>query len=688
MAMPSGNAMISDKMQFPSGGNEIHPRQWFPDERDGFISWLRGEFAAANAIIDSLCHHIRSTGEPGEYDSVFGCIQQRRYNWTPVLHMQQFFSIGEVTFALQQAAWRKQQRHFDHSKVGEKDSRKSTLGYRQVHRVENVRENHASNLEPHSHYANSSAPLIGPDVGSEKGEEIEQMGEVQLSQNKGSTPVEEKEGVNVITNSLADCGLKGGESPLGTRGDNLEAEKMKDGCTPYLTGPCKNALPKSGADTIPNQDEKQKPIPIPKSFVAKETLDGKSVNVVEGLKLYDGLFDSSEISNLVLLVNELRAAGRRGEFQGQTYVVSKRPMKGHGREMIQLGVPIADGPPEDENAAGTSIDRKMDAIPILLQDVIDRLVHLQVMTVKPESCIVDVFNEGDHSQPHACPPWYGRPFCILFLNECDIVFGRAVGIDHPGDYRGSLKLSLEAGSLLSIQGKSADFAKHAISSLRKQRIFITFTKAHPKKPVPPADMLRPPPVISAAVTAPPPLWGAPPTRPPNLARHPKHYGAVPTNGVLPAPPIRAQHLPPPSGIQPMFVAAPVGPALPFPAPVPVPSASAGWQSVPPRHPSPRLPLPGTGVFLPPQASAHSPPLQQPLNTTAAETSVPVEKLCPVENENGVEISNCNAGASPKGKSDGNVRRQECNGKVGSEEEEQSGGSGKKVVAKKPMGAIK
>lgn len=35
-------------------------------------------------------------------------------------------------------------------------------------------------------------------------------------------------------------------------------------------------------------------------------------------------------------------------------MVSKRPMKGHGREMIQLGVPIADGPSEDENAAGTS----------------------------------------------------------------------------------------------------------------------------------------------------------------------------------------------------------------------------------------------------------------------------------------------------------------------------------------------
>lgn len=29
-------------------------------------------------------------------------------------------------------------------------------------------------------------------------------------------------------------------------------------------------------------------------------------------------------------------------------------MKGHGREMIQLGVPIADAPHEDEGTTGTS----------------------------------------------------------------------------------------------------------------------------------------------------------------------------------------------------------------------------------------------------------------------------------------------------------------------------------------------
>ena len=38
-------------------------------------------------------------------------------------------------------------------------------------------------------------------------------------------------------------------------------------------------------------------------------------------------------------------------------------------------------------------DRRIEAIPALLQDAIVRLVDLQVMTAKPDSCIIDVYNE-------------------------------------------------------------------------------------------------------------------------------------------------------------------------------------------------------------------------------------------------------------------------------------------------------
>ncbi|XP_050261892.1 RNA demethylase ALKBH10B-like [Quercus robur] len=174
-------------------------------------------------------------------------------------------------------------------------------------------------------------------------------------------------------------------------------------------------------------------------------LDHKEVNVVEGLKHFESLLDDSEVPKLVSLVNNLRAAGKTGQNQGQTYVALKRPMKGHGREMIQLGLPIADAPPEEDNAVGTSKDRGTESIPSLLQDVIERLVGMQIMTVKPDSCIIDFYNEGDHSQPHIFPHWFGRLVCVLFLTDCDMTFGKSISIGQPGEFRGSLKLSLTPG---------------------------------------------------------------------------------------------------------------------------------------------------------------------------------------------------------------------------------------------------
>lgn len=38
--------------------------------------------------------------------------------------------------------------------------------------------------------------------------------------------------------------------------------------------------------------------------------------MVDGLKLYEELCDGTEVSKLVSLVNDLRAAGKRGQFQG------------------------------------------------------------------------------------------------------------------------------------------------------------------------------------------------------------------------------------------------------------------------------------------------------------------------------------------------------------------------------------
>lgn len=196
MSVPPGNAVVTERMQFAGGGGGVGSsgevqRQWFLDERDVFISWLRGEFAAANAIIDLMIQHLRAIGEPGEYDHVAGCIHHRRSLWQPVLHFQQFFPVAEVMFALQQVVCRRQQqRQFVGPK--EKGGRKPGFGYRQAHRFEAVRENHSS---PASVSVGMDAARTEKvEVNLHKGEDFMPKGKADVLGLKNSSDAVEKQG--------------------------------------------------------------------------------------------------------------------------------------------------------------------------------------------------------------------------------------------------------------------------------------------------------------------------------------------------------------------------------------------------------------------------------------------------------------------------------------------------------------
>ncbi|KAL5714777.1 hypothetical protein ACHQM5_016689 [Ranunculus cassubicifolius] len=78
-------------------------------------------------------------------------------------------------------------------------------------------------------------------------------------------------------------------------------------------------------------------------------------------------------------------------------------------------------------------DAKVEVIPSLLEHVIERIVSFQVVPLKPDSCVIDFFNEVDHSQPHVCPHSFGRSECVLFLTECYIKFGIVIGAAHSGE---------------------------------------------------------------------------------------------------------------------------------------------------------------------------------------------------------------------------------------------------------------
>ncbi|KAK3150995.1 hypothetical protein QOZ80_3AG0240270 [Eleusine coracana subsp. coracana] len=609
------------------------PAGWLMDERDGFISWLRGEFAASNAIIDLLLVHLRTFGDPGEYDIVAAAVQQRRHHWTPVIHMQQFFPVADVAFALQQAGWRRRAAPPQALGAAASPSPPPPPPPRRQAFSPSHHSNHRHGGHHRADHARGGGAVAA--AGSEKDGR-----EVHVKEAKG---------------------LKEVENMVNTKGSQLDS--------PLTDGGEKN----TSVQTVSGGSAKVIPC-SPVEHSANEIIDGKTVNSVEGLKVYEGLVSIIEANKIVSLINETKASFRRGGLEaGQTVIIGKRPMKGHGREIVQLGIPVIDGPPDDENQTET----RVEAIPGVLHDLFDHLFQQEIIPFKPDFCVVDFFNEGDYSHPLYSPPWYGRPLCTLCLTDCDMVFGRAI-YGERGDHRGPLKLSLTTGSLLLVQGRSADFAKRAIPATRKQRILLHFGKSVARKNIPSEVASR----FTPPLTPPPMPWGSS-SKPGNVSRHPaspKPFGYAPASSVLPAPVVGPHHVPPTDGMQPLFVApAPVAPAaIPFPPAVPLPNTTAAWMSEATPRPAPsRFPGPGTGVFLPPGANHHPLPHQmthahaEPLSPQGS-TAYPHSKGTSTEMANG----NLSPKSSPAKKSI-TTEKPECNGT--------SNGGGSFVNAKPGVG---
>ncbi|KAG5514390.1 hypothetical protein RHGRI_035715 [Rhododendron griersonianum] len=390
------------------------PTMMMPDAfaKDAIIAWFRGEFAAANAIIDALCGHLAQVegGGSSEYESVFAAVHRRRLNWIPILQMQKYYSIADVALELQRVA-----------------EKKAIKG-------DDVK-NHDENVKV----------FVNEEV------KIREVFEESSTEN-------------------GECG--GGEvmDEGSTRDDSLESEITDTGS--------QELQPSSETvDLCSNHEDceaRRALIKVTKGFTAKEHVKGHMVNVVRGLKLYEDIFTDSELSKLNDLVNELRAAGHNGELSGETYILYNQQTKGNKRELIQLGAPIFGHIKEE--STGKDEDSHIEPIPTLLQGVIDHLIqwHLISENRKPNSCIVNFFDEGEYSQPFLKPPHLEQPISTLLLSESTMAFGRTLVSDADGNYKGPLMLSLKEGSLLVMRGNSSDMARHVMCQSPNTRVSITF----------------------------------------------------------------------------------------------------------------------------------------------------------------------------------------------------------------------
>ncbi|OIT37753.1 PREDICTED: uncharacterized protein LOC109240329 [Nicotiana attenuata] len=413
MPPAAGVVANSDRVHFmPTAGGApaVQPPPMMSETfaKDAILAWFRGEFAAANAIIDALCNHITQLeGGRSEYESVFAAIHRRRLNWIPILQMQKYYSIADVTLELKNVAARK---------------------------VTDVKQSDVKEEEKQSEVKESF---------NEKAKCHDEE-----SENGGGEVVDE--------DSIREDSNGSPESEITDTGSQ-EAHDSVEFCSNHE-----------------NCETRHDQIKMTKGFVSKEPVKGHMVNVVRGLKLFEDIFTPNELSKLDDLVNELRVAGQNGELSGETFILYNQQVKGSKRELIQLGAPIFGHVKEDT----TYQKNNNEPIPALLECVIDHLIqwHLISESRRPNSCIINFFDEGEYSQPFLKPPHLEQPVSTLLLAESMMAFGRSLVSDSEGNYKGSLMLSLKEGSLLVMRGNSADMARHAMCSSPNKRVTITFFK--------------------------------------------------------------------------------------------------------------------------------------------------------------------------------------------------------------------
>ncbi|KAK3128939.1 hypothetical protein QOZ80_6BG0468530 [Eleusine coracana subsp. coracana] len=231
-------------------------------------------------------------------------------------------------------------------------------------------------------------------------------------------------------------------------------------------------------------------------YTYMERVDGRMVNVLQGLELHTGVFSPGEQQQIVDCVHCLQEQGRRGLLRDRTYSEPRKWMRGKGRATIQFGCCYNYATDRHGNPPGIIRGEQVDPLPPMLKAMVRRLLEFRVLPAScvPDSCIVNVYDVDDCIPPHVDHHDFLRPFCtVSFLAECSIVFGRSIRVLGPAGaecsivfgrsivFAGAASIPLPAGSVLVLKGNGADVAKHCVPAVPAKRISITFRKMDRRK---------------------------------------------------------------------------------------------------------------------------------------------------------------------------------------------------------------
>ncbi|XP_020599129.1 RNA demethylase ALKBH5-like [Phalaenopsis equestris] len=209
---------------------------------------------------------------------------------------------------------------------------------------------------------------------------------------------------------------------------------------------------------------------------------GRIINILEGLEmytrvLYPRVFSESDERSILDCIFDLSDRGRAGLPMERTYSEPKKWMRGKGRITIECGCCYNFTNDRQGNPPGILRYDQVDPLPSIIKLMIKGIVRWSILpaTCIPNSFIINIYDKGDCIRPHVDHHDFVRPFnTVSYFSKSNILFGKKIGIVGPGEFRGTVKIPLQVGSVLVLKGNGANVAKHCIPGVRHHRVFVTF----------------------------------------------------------------------------------------------------------------------------------------------------------------------------------------------------------------------
>ncbi|XP_020573117.1 uncharacterized protein LOC110019684 [Phalaenopsis equestris] len=210
-------------------------------------------------------------------------------------------------------------------------------------------------------------------------------------------------------------------------------------------------------------------------------VQGKYVNILEGLELHTNVFTGSEQDDIVEHVFLEKDMGHAGRLSRRIYSEPRKWKRRKRKVTIQHGCCYNFAQDKVGNPPGIFCHDEVDPLPSFIKRIIIRLVTWCILPADciPSSCIINIYEASDCIPPHVDQHDFARPLCtVSFINKCNIMFGTEIQIVDDGEFQGFVEIPLPVGSVLVLQGNNADVAKHCIPGVLYPRVSITLRRVN------------------------------------------------------------------------------------------------------------------------------------------------------------------------------------------------------------------